>query len=108
MLWPRTLFGLLFDCRAVSAGWIRVMGVLAATFGVYYLGTAFGDHRCELVKHGCHVLRARERITQSVTRLAFEHISRILHRRMSLMLGLFHSLQGRRLTSTAIPCSFEW
>jgi len=61
MLWPRTLFGLLFDCRAVSAGWIRVMGVLAATFGVYYLGTAFGDQRCALVNHGPHVPCSRAR-----------------------------------------------
>jgi hypothetical protein len=44
-LFPVTLFGVLFDVTKISSGWMRVLGVLAATFGCYYLGTAFGDQR---------------------------------------------------------------
>jgi hypothetical protein len=34
---------LLFDAAAVPKGWIQVGGVLFATFGLQYLGTAWGD-----------------------------------------------------------------
>ena len=35
--------GLLFDAAAVSQGWIRVGGILLATFGLQYLGAALFD-----------------------------------------------------------------
>ena len=37
-------------CRAVTAGWIRVGGILAALFGFYYLGVGWPD-RHELQHH---------------------------------------------------------
>ncbi|GBF98271.1 hypothetical protein Rsub_10934 [Raphidocelis subcapitata] len=40
---PATVFGLLFDAASVPKGWIQVGGVLFATFGLQYLGTAWGD-----------------------------------------------------------------
>lgn len=41
---PRPTLGLLFaDAAAVPSGWIRVGGVLFATFGLQYLGAALGD-----------------------------------------------------------------
>jgi hypothetical protein len=42
---PRTTFGLLFDAAAVPVGWVRVGGVLFATFGLQYLGAGLGDAR---------------------------------------------------------------
>ncbi|KAK9817031.1 hypothetical protein WJX72_008675 [[Myrmecia] bisecta] len=42
---PTTMFGLLFDASAVTPGWIRVGGTLAALFGFYYLGAAIGDRQ---------------------------------------------------------------
>ncbi|GAQ82280.1 protein with septum formation inhibitor MinC domain [Klebsormidium nitens] len=39
LLWPVKLFGLLFNVKSISPGWIRVGGVLAMVFGAYYLGT---------------------------------------------------------------------
>jgi hypothetical protein len=109
MLWPRTLFGLLFDCRAVSAGWIRVMGVLAATFGIYYLGTAFGDQRCALIEDGPHTLcwRVREGASQAVATLAFKHVSPVLHRLLALALALFHNIQHRCFDEERITI-FTW
>ena len=35
--------GLLFDAGTVPSGWVRVGGVLLATFGLQYLGTGLGD-----------------------------------------------------------------
>ncbi|KAK3246530.1 hypothetical protein CYMTET_43936 [Cymbomonas tetramitiformis] len=43
LLFPTTVFGLLFDLRFISTGWVRVFGVLSMTFGIYYLGSAYGD-----------------------------------------------------------------
>jgi len=43
MLFPTTAFGLLFDVRYISTGWIRVFGVLSVVFGIYYWGSAYGD-----------------------------------------------------------------
>jgi len=43
MLFPTTVFGLLFDVRYISTGWIRVFGVLSVVFGIYYWGSAYGD-----------------------------------------------------------------
>eukprot|EP00899_Mesostigma_viride_P024118 jgi/Mesvir1/4891/Mv11158-RA.1 len=40
---PLTVFGLLFDVRTITGGWIRVGGVLCMVFGMQYLGTALGD-----------------------------------------------------------------
>ena len=40
---PKAALGLLFDASAVPPGWIRVGGVLFATFGLQYLGAALGD-----------------------------------------------------------------
>lgn len=37
--------GLLFDAKALESGWIRLGGVLFATFGMQYLGTALIDWR---------------------------------------------------------------
>jgi len=42
-IYPTKLFGLLFDVRSVTVGWIRVGAILAVVFGVYYIGTAVGD-----------------------------------------------------------------
>lgn len=50
---PRAVLGLLFDAGAVPAGWIRVGGVLFGTFGLQYIGTAWGDW--------CRVAQARKR-----------------------------------------------
>lgn len=30
-------------CRSVATGWLRVGGTLAALFGFYYLGAAYGE-----------------------------------------------------------------
>jgi len=43
MIAPVTCFGALFDARVISAGWIRVFGVLCTLFGLYYSGTAVGE-----------------------------------------------------------------
>eukprot|EP00897_Mesotaenium_endlicherianum_P006197 jgi/Mesen1/5605/ME000282S04759 len=40
---PKTIFGLLFDVRVMTPGWIRVLGVLALLYGIYFLGTARGE-----------------------------------------------------------------
>ncbi len=37
-------------CRAVTAGWIRVGGILAALFGFYYLGVGWAE-RQEMHNH---------------------------------------------------------
>ncbi|KAI8467515.1 MAG: hypothetical protein J3K34DRAFT_523676 [Monoraphidium minutum] len=42
---PKTVLGLLFDVAALPSVWIQVGGVLFATFGLQYLGTAWGDWR---------------------------------------------------------------
>lgn len=43
LLFPESFFGLLFDFKRSARSWIRVGGVLAAVFGIYYIGTAWGD-----------------------------------------------------------------
>lgn len=45
LVFPTSLFGVLFDVRSVTVGWIRVGAILAVVFGVYYIGTAVGDMR---------------------------------------------------------------
>ena len=45
MLFPQKAFGLLFDVEAITDAWIRVFGVLCVAFGVYYVGSAWGDQR---------------------------------------------------------------
>uniref|UniRef100_A0A383V6C6 Uncharacterized protein n=1 Tax=Tetradesmus obliquus TaxID=3088 RepID=A0A383V6C6_TETOB len=42
---PKAVLGLLFDVSTVAAGWIRLGGVLFATFGLQYLGAALLDWR---------------------------------------------------------------
>lgn len=43
LLFPESLFGLFFNLRSSVREWIRVGAVLAVVFGVYYIGTAWGD-----------------------------------------------------------------
>ncbi|GBG83044.1 hypothetical protein CBR_g36662 [Chara braunii] len=43
VLFPKKVFGLLFTPADVSEGWIRVLGILAVVFGMYYAGAAIGD-----------------------------------------------------------------
>ena len=43
MVFPDQVFSLLFNVQAITEGWIRVFGVLCVAFGVYYVGTAYGD-----------------------------------------------------------------
>ncbi|KAH7416054.1 hypothetical protein KP509_14G073000 [Ceratopteris richardii] len=43
LLFPVSLFGLFFDPTRSVKEWIRVAAVLAVVFGVYYIGTAWGD-----------------------------------------------------------------
>ncbi|KAG2492294.1 hypothetical protein HYH03_009534 [Edaphochlamys debaryana] len=43
VLAPKTIFGLLFNAAEVTAGWIRVGGILFTLIGLQYLGTAVGD-----------------------------------------------------------------
>lgn len=45
MVFPDQVFSLLFNVQAITEGWIRVFGVLCVAFGVYYVGTAYGDAR---------------------------------------------------------------
>ncbi|KAI3430430.1 hypothetical protein D9Q98_005025 [Chlorella vulgaris] len=40
---PGATFGVLFDSRLVTEGWVRVGGVLATLFGWYYVGAALDD-----------------------------------------------------------------
>eukprot|EP00898_Chlorokybus_atmophyticus_P000690 jgi/Chlat1/1621/Chrsp127S01878 len=40
---PATVFNLLFDSRMIATGWIRVLGTLACTFGVNYIGAGIAD-----------------------------------------------------------------
>ncbi|MCO5562722.1 hypothetical protein L7F22_016354 [Adiantum nelumboides] len=43
LLFPEFLFGLFFDVKSSVREWIRVGAVLAVVFGIYYIGTAWGD-----------------------------------------------------------------
>lgn len=43
LLFPEPLFGIFFNLKSSVREWIRVGAVLAVTFGVYYIGTAWGD-----------------------------------------------------------------
>ncbi|KAI5082266.1 hypothetical protein GOP47_0002009 [Adiantum capillus-veneris] len=43
LLFPESLFGLLFDVKSRVRDWIRVGAILAVVFGIYYIGTAWGD-----------------------------------------------------------------
>lgn len=43
--WGITVYILCCLTRLVTKGWIRVGGILAALFGIYYLGASYGDNR---------------------------------------------------------------
>lgn len=43
LLFPERLFGIFFDLKSVGRLWIQVGAIIAVVFGIYYIGTAFGD-----------------------------------------------------------------
>lgn len=83
---PQTVFGLLFDTRLIHQAWIRVLGVLAAVFGIYWLSCSAG----EATGHGLPAFYVGTVIGRLLLAAAFASLSRQLGPGL-LLLGLLNA-----------------